>query len=275
MAEVKEEAVKIAEVTAENVHEIADHIPEVVQSLTKVKFGFAALGAAVGAATAAFVTYRLLDKKLREQYAAQAEEEIDGMRDHFRSRLVVKEEKPDLSALNQRTKDLGYQGPQPVQGGPGAPVTSATPEVETRNIFETTPQSFTVTGSGHQWDYDKEVAYRATLVPGAPYVIHEDERHDQDCVDYADTTLTWYSGDDILCDDDDRALPDVEEIIGLANLARFGDGTDDENVMFIRNDRLEVIMEVNRSPNSYTEEVHGLSHSEEPPRRRRSPKWDD
>lgn len=269
MAEVKEEAMKIAEVTSENVHEIADAIPEVVQSLTKVRLSFAALGAAVGAATAAFATYRLVEKKLRDKYSAEAEEEIEQMREHFRARMVVKEEKPDLVDLSKRATGLGYtpQDPMPA-GGPGAPVTSPDPETVKRNVFE---MAEPVTTGG--WDYAKEVAYRETLAPGTPYVIHEDERHEEP--DYAETTLTWYTGDDILCDDDDRALPNVDELIGLDNLNRFGDGTDSDDVMFVRNDRLEVIMEVNRSPNSYTEEVHGLSHSEDPPRRPRHPKWDD
>lgn len=273
MAEVKEKAIeKVAEVTAENVHEVADAIPAVARSLTKIRLGFGAIGLTVGAVTAAFATYRIVEKKLREKYAAQAEEEIEQMRDHFRARLVVKEEKPDLVALSKRADDLGYTHAKPVPpAGPGAPVTSATPEVETRNIFEQTQED-----RHSPWNYERELAHRKLLDPGIPYVIHEDERHDEDARDYADTTLTWYAGDDILCDDDDRALPNVDELIGLENLERFGDGTDDPDVMFIRNDRLEVIMEVNRSPNSYTEEVHGLKHSEEEPRRRpRFPKWDD
>ena len=190
------------------------------------------------------------------------------MREHFRARLVVKEEKPDLIALSKRATDLGYSAKPLPPAGPGAPVTADVPPPETHNVFEQTAAD-RYTG----WNYEKEMAYRQTLPAGYPFVIHEDERHE--ATDYAETQLTWYAGDDILCDDDDRALPNVDELIGLENLERFGDGTDDDNVMFIRNDRLEVIMEVNRSPNSYTEEVHGLKHSEEEPRRRpRFPKWD-
>lgn len=276
MAEVKQKvaevAVDAAKMTEEHAHEIAEAIPDVVQSLTKMRIGFATLGMAIGAAAASFITWRLVDKKLHQKYSEEAEEEIDQMREHFRSRLVVKEEKPDLIELSRKSAGLGYSTKDPLPaGGPGAPVTKPEEPVKL-NVFEEQREL----GWNH-FDYEHEIAFRKTLPAGYPYLIHEDERHDEDAKDYAETTLTWYAGDDILCDDDDRALPNVDELIGMENLSRFGNGTDSPEVMFIRNDRLEVIMEVNRSPNSYTEEVHGLSHSEDEPRRRRPkfPKWDD
>jgi hypothetical protein len=52
----------------------------------------------------------------------------------------------------------------------------------------------------------------------------------------------------------------VEDIVGNA-LSRFGHGTSDPNVVFVRNDVLQLQIEITRHPNeSYEESVEGLQH---------------
>jgi hypothetical protein len=49
-------------------------------------------------------------------------------------------------------------------------------------------------------------------------------------------------------------------LIGEKNLSRFGHGSQDPSVVYVRNDQLELVYEVVRSPQSYSEEVHGIKH---------------
>jgi len=48
--------------------------------------------------------------------------------------------------------------------------------------------------------------------------------------------------------------------VGERNLNLFGHGSNDASVVYVRNDKLELIFEVVRSPNSFAEEVHGFHH---------------
>jgi len=44
---------------------------------------------------------------------------------------------------------------------------------------------------------------------------------------------------------------------------KFGHGSGDPNVVYIRNEQYTAEIELCRSPNSYAEEVHGFKHSDE------------
>jgi hypothetical protein len=45
-------------------------------------------------------------------------------------------------------------------------------------------------------------------------------------------------------------------------LDRFGHGSNDPSIVYIRNDTLEIIYEVVKSPHYYAEEVHGFKHED-------------
>ena len=62
-------------------------------------------------------------------------------------------------------------------------------------------------------------------------------------------------------DEDGHPLPHADIIVGQDNL-RFGEGTDDEDVVFVRNDRLQTEMEICRKHASFEEEVLGLDGNE-------------
>ena len=56
-------------------------------------------------------------------------------------------------------------------------------------------------------------------------------------------------------------IPDADDAVGEMNLHRFGHGSGDNNVVYIRNDRLENDFIVLRSQGEYAKEVLGLRHS--------------
>lgn len=221
--------------------------------------------------------YFFCQRKMETKYNQIVEDEIAEMREHYQNKMVALENtttKEDFEDLEEIVRDKGYSVAPPmavtpppavmeaaeeILVTPEIPVTEEPPQVEaqTRNIFE---EAQVV----DDWDYYKE---RAKRTPMRPYVIHYDEREE---IPYEESTLTYYEADDVLCNELDEVIadPDRERIIGEANLEKFGHGSNDPSVVYIRNDTLEAQYEVVRSPNSYAEEVHGFEHTDTKRRRK-------
>lgn len=105
--------------------------------------------------------------------------------------------------------------------------------------------------------------------PERPYVITDDEFFKND-TEYEQINLQYYTLDAVLCEQDDTYVRESDDIVGDDNLLRFGDGSNDANIVYVRNDRLEKEYEVIRVKGSYQETVHGvLEHSD---RKRKVPK---
>jgi hypothetical protein len=253
----------MAELT-EVAEEVADVVEEAIDDGIYIKGWVGFVMTAVGAGVGAFVGYRVAQRRLRDEYAREAETEIDQMREHFRARLMVRESKPEITDLNQRVEQLGYastpkeKSTEEKAAGPGDPNTSVVPQ-DIRNVFDTAQDK------DHEWDYEIEEAIRAEL-GDRPHVIHVDERHE---TENEEITLTYYEGDDVLCDMQDNIIDNPDAVVGEANLSRFGHGSGDRNIVYIRNPVLHTDIEVCLSTGTYAEEVHGLKHSDVPPRRRR------
>lgn len=105
-----------------------------------------------------------------------------------------------------------------------------------RNIFDDTNDS---------WDYELE---RQNRTKETPYVIHADEFQTDEMGWDSQTTLTWYAGDEILTDSHDVPIYNPHTVVGEL---RFGHGSGDPNVVYVRNERLEAEYEVLRDMGSY------------------------
>lgn len=272
MAELNDVVADVAEEVAEG----AEYVAEVSRALDT---RLVVAGVISGFVTGFVAGGWYINHRLRAQYQQIAEEEIDEMREHFRRRLVAKEVKPDLGKEAAKIVEReGYDGPaHPVlqEDEDGAvppeeeeiyedPVLAEEAEAE-EEVTETVENVFDKDEpQAGGWDYEAEVARRR---PEFPYVIHEDERHEKE--GYTHTELTYYAGDDVLTDTDERPVEDVDKVVGTANLEKFGHGSGDKDVVFIRNDALELEVEVTRDEGNYSEVVHGIKHSADPPRRRR------
>lgn len=251
---------EVTEAAAEVVAEVAEEMAEQAATLAGVTgrdMGLVFFGSCVGLAGGLIIGGFWADRRLRLKYEELAEEEISLMREHYQSKLMVAEGKPALSTV---VNNLGYVPPpeEPVTFEPATPEGVA--DAVKKNVFVDAEVE-------DEWDMATEIAARA---PEQPYVIHVDERHE---TEYDESTLTYYAGDDVLCDEQDKVIDNRELIVGDGNLDKFGHGSNDPNVVYIRNDQLCVEVEVVKSDNSYAEEVHGLRHSD--PRRQRRPDWDD
>jgi hypothetical protein len=87
------------------------------------------------------------------------------------------------------------------------------------------------------WDYTEEVQSRSS---DRPYIIHRDEYFGNE-MEFEQSTLTYYKGDNILCDDLDVPVYQPEKVVGPL---KFGHGSLDPSIVYIRNEELQGEYEV-------------------------------
>jgi hypothetical protein len=272
------EATEVVAEVAEHVADQADNVAEVARAVDgKAR----AIGLGIGLVGGAVVAYMYANKRLRDKYEQITQEEIDEMREHFRKRALVKEEKPDLAAaVDQITEREGYSSPQtpvikedkdeaePEEEADVRTVGASEEEPQEEDEVEASAAEVNVFEKAEKeadegWDYEHEVSER---LPGKPYIIHVDEQHEHE--GYTEMSLIYYAGDDVLCDYHDTPVDDKEKVAGEANLEKFGHGSGDPNIVYVRNDALEIEMEIVKNEGSYAEVVHGFRHGEYGPTRK-------
>lgn len=238
----------LTEEVAANLEEAA----EVTRRLDTRSVGFFLGGVCVGVAVGFYFGYRFNKEKLRAEAFAASEKEVEQIREVYQQKTLVAEPKPSVEDV---IEEKGYQTAEEVHERPlPAPV----PVREPRAVPVRTEEG--EKDKHDNWNYPAEMAQRTST---APYIIHQDEFATNE-TEYGQSTLTYYSGDKILADEDDTVVNNVDDLVGEDNLKRFGHGTDDMNILFIRNPVIEVEYEICRSPGSYEQEVMGLEHSDMP-----------
>lgn len=100
------------------------------------------------------------------------------------------------------------------------------------------------------WDYEEEKEKRSM---DKPYILHQDEYFSKE-TEYSQSTLTYYSGDDILVDEQEVPIYNYKAVVGDL---QFGHGSDDPNVVYVRNDKLSGEYEVIKDSGLYEIEVLG------------------
>lgn len=199
---------------------------------------YAALGFGSGAAIAWAVTADIYEKRLKEQltYVVNVNNIDD---DPIESSVEIETADPNQTELilDQRHLDDPYD--EPVQ--PDVP--EGETEEQTRSNLETLIDTYTADPQARE-----DFAASTRVIPGSentpPFVIsREDYAFDDEGQSYAKITVTYYPHDRVLLDDDDEPM-DIARIIGYKNLNRFGDESEDPNVVFIRNHRMETDFEV-------------------------------
>lgn len=101
------------------------------------------------------------------------------------------------------------------------------------------------------WDYDTEIKRRES---NHVYVIHVDEFFGRE-LDYDQNTLTYYNGDDIMADDQNTPVYGWQSIVGEL---KFGYGSNDRNVVYVRNEDRKCEYEILYDPGSFSTEVLGI-----------------
>lgn len=113
-----------------------------------------------------------------------------------------------------------------------------------------------------------EVAARNDLVP---YILSADEFYSNES-GYDQASLTYFEGDDVLIDERQVPVPDVVKLVGEDALGRFGWRSKDKNLVFVRNEKLKMELEIARSDGTYRKEVLGLDEPMKKSHRRKPPK---
>lgn len=218
----------------------------------------------VGLGIGGFVAYKVTHKRLSVQFDNELSEQID-IAKAFHRRLAKEGEfespesavqalVPDevVEAVNSykgKDRKVPYNRPEEVVQDPRPPI--VVEEVNVTNNITVDPQN-----DPRDWDYRLEVADREAN-PNQPYVISFEEFHQNENSN-EQSTLAYYAGDDTLVDERDSPIDAVDYTVGDDNLARFGHGSNDKNVVYIRNERLGHDFEVIRSEGHYAQEVLGL-----------------
>lgn len=110
-------------------------------------------------------------------------------------------------------------------------------------------------------DYHKnrlltEQAHRAYQQGDDPYIISVEE-YSEGNNHYDKLTISFYEDDEVLADENDEVITDGDYIVGLDSLQRFGEESGDPEIVYVRNDKLQIDYEIVRLSKSYAETVLG------------------
>ena len=277
MSTVEEQTVEVIEQTLDILEENLDKVaPAVAETVTVVKnnpallVGVGIAGVAVGAVAGYFATRKYMTTK----YEAIIESEVAQAKE-FYSALSKKDdyETPEAAArklgvetgLNPEAARAASDAIEALRNyQPSSDISEEEPKAVVNNIFVNSQPL-------DDYDFDVEVENRDY---SRPYIISREEfmenepEHDQN-------TVTYYEGDDVLVDERDDVIEDTEGTVGDDNLTRFGHGSKDNNIVYIRNEIRDVDFEVVRSRGKYAKEVLGFDDEDLQPTRRRRGRGDD
>lgn len=224
-------------------------------------FGGVAAGALAGAAATYLVMMKRLEKTFTEQLQIAVEAEVAATKKFYT--IVQKDAYPTPGDLLAEVaeKDPSFvldiekveEVRNLIEASEYGDTQGAVPEA--RNVFATYADNST-------WDQEAEETQRD---PNKPYIISAEEFF-ENAPDYIQTQLNWFEEDGVLADTSDK--PADEFIVGEDNLEKFGHGSKDPNIVYIRNDAMDMDFEVSRSEGRYAEQVHGIMQHGEPQGRR-------
>lgn len=129
-----------------------------------------------------------------------------------------------------------------------------------RNIFAADPVE-------QGWDYQYEIARRS---PDKPYVLHRDEFFANE-MDFTQNVYIYYAGDAVLVDEAYEIVANPARLVG--EHVRFGHGSGDDSVVYIRNEKRRSEFEINLNLGTYAEtqgvypeddEIEEVRHSSVP-----------
>ena len=112
------------------------------------------------------------------------------------------------------------------------------------------------TNDDGDWDHEVELSQRQSEVP---YILHVDEFVEND-FDFTQETVTYYAGDDIMVDSHDVPMYGHAGIMGDL---RFGHGSKDPSIVYIRNEALQMEWEVMLHTGMYSVEILGQEADQE------------
>jgi len=112
-------------------------------------------------------------------------------------------------------------------------------------------------------DFSKEEDYASEQVDEVkadrPYVISADQFVEND-QDFEQITITYFSKDDVLADEDGEPIEDIDAVIGDASIGKFGTMGSPDNLVYVRNEKMMIDYEVIREDLSWEFDEKDLHH---------------
>lgn len=93
--------------------------------------------------------------------------------------------------------------------------------------------------------------------PGEPWIVSRQEFEDAP-ESFSKDSVVYYEGDDTLCDTLDQTVPDIEKTIGRRHLDMFGVLSDDPQIVYVFNEKVDTYFEVALHSGAYSVQVLGL-----------------
>jgi hypothetical protein len=271
---------QLIEEVADKIEDVAVQVEEVADAtrrLTGREVGFFAVGAGLGVACGFAVGYRIAEKRLKLKYEKlaneAAKEEVDLMRAHYLKKMQAARPKPPVDQIiveveKEERNEKGFTEAE--QKAIDEANEKFPAEEEEAVVVEETTQ-VNVFEASEEWNYQYELAHRSKHVP---YIIHIDE-FTENLPEHDQTTYTYYEVDDVMADSRDTTIEDMDASIGLGNLGRWGHGSPDPNVVYVRNEVLGLDVEIVRDRGSWAETVRGTIRHSADRRRRPNRRFDD
>ena len=277
----KETAIDILEETVDTIENTLDIIENRGEDAIRafpseglIRAGLFLGGLGIGFGVTYFVISKKIEKKYNELYEAESAEMREKLKvvpdapekqtspsEFVRQNYVDDKEalySPPVEDFDERTVDVSMS----TDGGVTVSIEDITEEElagvrdngsgDRHNIWDNP-------GTIVDFDYDVETL---TRTKERPYVISFEE-FEEGRVGFDNGDFTFFAKDATLVDSRQEPIDDTENAVGDENLAKFGYGSKDRNVVYIRNERLEMDFTVIRSDGAYTEEVLGLRHFED------------
>ena len=262
------ETVDAIEKTIDVVEETLDaveRIPKVHLNGTTKRQQLIILGVtvAVSSIAGAVSGYFVAKKRLETKYAEISKQEIAEAKTFYS--VLHKPDSPEAAAAALIPEENLKQAAEALKSYQG------TDEEDPKKVEDAETAINIFSQPDDEFDYDEEVKKRT---PERPYIITQEEYflaeggHEQ-------VTITYYEGDDVLADERDQPVPEPDRVVGEDNLTRFGHGSKDKNIVYVRNERLGAEYEVVRSGGSFSREVLGFVEHSDGRRRRSHRRGDD
>lgn len=249
-------------------------------------------GIALGSVTTYFLTRSALRRKFKKEAYDYAEQEIESVKETYK--LLRKEPPYDdpktaMAAYLERVDELQYSvqaAELAAQEEAQAAVEEAEERLEEAEADAEEIDTMLQVAEGEAfverikasntpvvrniWDKEQESHEEyeiheeperfdvlRTRDPNAPYVISVAEFEDDEN-EFSKVTITYFEGDDTLCDDRESIIPDIERTVGRKSLSHFGVDSDDKDIVYVRNEAHRTDYEVAREEGSYAKIVLGV-----------------
>lgn len=232
------------------------------QIITNIAVGVLSAGLGAG------VTFLVTKKRLEAHYQAITDQEVASVKESYR---LLRKEGPlatvegaaeHLKNLEEDKAEVDNEIKQFTDGIEELGYKQVTDEDMADNTREGAEPLKVGTRVGRYTITDKPLGKVAEIREDGPYIIREDEYH-EGYQGHSQYSYTYYEGDKTLAGEDERAVEDIEKVVGHKSLENFGLGSNDPQIVYVRNPILLEDYEITLDPRTYGVMVLGFDKVED------------